>query len=62
MTEFKAIDQFPDETQKELLMRILRGRRRYYFVQVNFNRTVFRRNDLRDYLKKKFPGVTSRHT
>ena len=49
---------YSEKTQRDFLRMVLRGRRKwYYFGICKREEIAFLRNDIRDYLKKKFPDV-----
>ena len=43
------MDQFPEEIKK-----VLKGRRKTYFIAINGLNVGFKRSTIRDYLQKKF--------
>jgi len=54
---FAMMDKFPVAVQRDYLVRVLRGRRRFYKLSINCETVVFRRSDIRDYLRTKYPDV-----
>ena len=54
---FRMMDQFPEEVQRSLLARVLRSRRRFFSTSVNLRTIWWRRADMRDYLRGKYPDV-----
>ena len=51
---FRMMDQFPEEVQRDYLKKVLKGRRKTYFISINGWQVGFKRSTIRDYLQKKF--------
>jgi len=58
---FRMMDQFPEEAQRALLARLLRSRRRFFSTSINGRTIWWRRADMRDYLRGKYPDVRQAH-